>query len=148
MLNVNEVQNIIPHRFPFLFLDRVEELEPGVRAVAVKNVTINEWFFQGHLPGFPLMPGVVMVEALAQLVALTLWSVPENKDKKGLFGGIDKFQFRKPVFPGDTLRLEVSFLHSRRIFNTFSASATVDGKLVASGEVTMVLTNAGGMQAP
>ena len=148
MLNVNEVQQLIPHRFPFLFIDKVEELEPGVRAVAIKNVTINEWFFQGHLPEFPLLPGVVMVEALAQLVALTLWSVPGNKGKKGLFGGIDKFQFRKPVFPGETLRLEVKFIQSRRIFNTFSAKATVDGKVVASGELTMVLTNAGGMEAP
>lgn len=148
MLNVNEIQNIIPHRFPFLFIDKVEELEPGLRAVAIKNVTINEWFFQGHLPNFPLLPGVVMVEAMAQLVALTLWSVPANKGKKGLFGGIDKFQFRRPVFPGETLRMEVKFLNTRRIFNTFEVAATVDGKLVASGELTMVLTNAGGMEAP
>ena len=143
MLDINEIQKTIGVRFPFLFLDKVLELEPGTRAVAIKNFTANEWFFQGHLPGHPLVPGVLIVETLAQSVLLTLFSVPENKGKGGAFTGVDKFQFRKPVLPGDTLRMEVKFARRQGVFQTFSATASVEGKVVAFGELTMAVTEKG-----
>lgn len=142
-LEVKDIQGIIPHRYPFLFVDRVLELEPGQRAVGLKNVTTNEWFFEGHFPGYPLMPGVIMVEALAQLAAVALWSLPENKGKQGLFAGIENFRFRKPVQPGDALRLEVKLVRSRRVFFTFSAVASVGDKPVAEGELTLAIAPGG-----
>lgn len=143
MLDINEIQKIIGVRFPFLFLDRVLELEPGVRAVSIKNFTVNEWFFQGHLPGHPLVPGVLVLETMAQTSLVTLFSVPANKGKGGAFGGVEKMQFRKPVFPGDTLRIEVNLLRSQGVFRTFSATASVGEAVVASGELTMAVTDKG-----
>ncbi len=143
MLDIMEIQKIIGVRSPFLFLDRVLELEPGVRAVSIKNFTMNEWFFQGHLPGHPLVPGVLVIETMAQTSLVTLFSVPANKGKGGAFAGVEKMQFRKPVFPGDTLRIEVKLLGSQGVFRTFSATASVEGVVVASGELTMAVTEKG-----
>jgi 3-hydroxyacyl-[acyl-carrier-protein] dehydratase len=114
MLNIQEIMAIIPHRYPFLLIDRVVELEAGVRAVAEKLVTINEPFFQGHFPAYPVMPGVLIVEALAQAGAVAALSVPENAGKLVLFAGIDGCRFKRQVLPGDTLRLEVSLEKMRR----------------------------------
>ncbi|MDO8491353.1 MAG: 3-hydroxyacyl-ACP dehydratase FabZ [Dehalococcoidia bacterium] len=143
MLENKEIQAIIGVRFPFLFVDKVLELAPGTRAVAIKNFTANEWFFQGHLPGHPLVPGVLIIETLAQSALLTLFSVPENKGKGAAFSGVDKFQFRRPVLPGDTLRMEVQFVRSQGVFQTFSATASVEGKVAASGQLTMAVTEKG-----
>lgn len=101
MIENIDIQKIIPHRYPFILVDRIVEIVPGKKAVGIKNVTINEPFFQGHFPGNPIMPGVLIVEALAQLGATALLSIEENKGKLGVFTGIDKFRFRKQVVPGD-----------------------------------------------
>ena len=110
VLGIREIMEIIPHRQPFLLLDRVEELEPGVRAVAYKNVTYNEPFFAGHFPQEPVMPGVLMVEALAQAGAVAILSLEENKGKTAYFGGINNARFRKKVGPGDVLKLECEII--------------------------------------
>lgn len=138
-LNAREIQAIIPHRWPFLLVDRIEEIEEGARAVGLKNVTINEPFFQGHFPGHPVMPGVLIVEALAQVGAVALLSLPENKGKIALFAGIESFHFRQPVVPGDTLRLEVSLTKMRGPIGKGLAKAEVGGKVVAQGELTFAL---------
>ena len=108
MLDITEIKKIIPHRYPMLLIDRVEELIPGEKAVAKRNVTINEELFNGHFPGNPVMPGVLIVEALAQTGAVALLSLPEFKGKTAYFGGIKSAKFRKVVRPGDSLRLEVT----------------------------------------
>lgn len=144
MLSTKEIQEIIPHRWPFLLVDRVIELEPGQRAVGIKNVTASEWFFQGHFPGNPIMPGVLIAEALAQVGAVVVLSLPENRGKIVLFAGIDAFRFRKPVVPGDTLRLEVSLTKVRGPVGKGAARAEVDGKTVAEGELTFAVANAEG----
>lgn len=142
MLEAKEIQAIIPHRYPFLLIDRVLELEAGSRAVGIKNVTVNEPFFQGHFPGFPVMPGVLIVEALAQLGAVAVLTVPENKGKIVFFAGIDGLRFRKQVVPGDTLRLEVKMTKVRGPIGKGEAKASVDGKTVAEGELTFAVGNA------
>ena len=141
ILEAREIQQIIPHRWPFLLVDRVVEMEEGRRAVGVKNVTINEPFFQGHFPGYPIMPAVLIVEALAQVGAVALLSLPENKGKIGFFAGIDGFRFRRPVIPGDSLRLEVTLTRMRGPIGKGTAKATVDGQTVAEGELTFALGN-------
>jgi 3-hydroxyacyl-[acyl-carrier-protein] dehydratase len=142
MLNIQEIMAIIPHRYPFLLIDRVVELEAGVRAVAEKLVTINEPFFQGHFPAYPVMPGVLIVEALAQAGAVAALSVPENAGKLVLFAGIDGCRFKRQVLPGDTLRLEVSLEKMRRSIGKGQGRATVDGQLACEAELLFAVTAA------
>ena len=139
MLNVKEICEIIPQRAPFLMIDRVEELESGKHAVAYKNVCINEWYFGGHFPGNPIMPGVLIVEALAQTGAVAILSLEENKGKNALFAGIDKMKFKQMVVPGDVLRLEVNVIKCKGPIDVGEAIATVDGKVVAKGELTFAV---------
>ena len=139
MLDVNQIMEIIPQRSPFLMIDRVEEYIPGESAIAYKNVCINEPFFQGHFPGNPIMPGVLIVEAMAQTGAVAVLSLEENKGKNALFGGIDKLKFKKQVVPGDVLKLEVKILKRKGPIGVGEAIATVDGKLAAKGELTFAI---------
>jgi len=136
MFDVNEIMKLLPHRYPFLLVDRVTEIDPGKKIVGLKNVTINEPFFPGHFPGHPVMPGVLIVEAMAQTAAILVYSSSDdNKDKITYFVGIDNTKFRKPVVPGDQLRLELEVIGCRRGIYTFSGKAYVDGKLVTESEL-------------
>lgn len=139
MLDVNQIMEIIPQRAPFLMIDRVEEVVPGQSCVAYKNVCINEWYFQGHFPGMPIMPGVLITEALAQTGAVAVLSLEENKGKNALFGGIDKLRFKKQVVPGDVLKLEVKIIKSKGPIGVGEAIATVDDKVAVKGEITFAL---------
>ena len=139
MLDVNQIMEIIPQRSPFLMIDRVEEYIPGESAIAYKNVCINGPFFQGHFPGNPIMPGVLIVEAMAQTGAVAVLSLEENKGKNALFGGIDKLKFKKQVVPGDVLKLEVKIIKRKGPIGVGEAIATVDGKLAAKGELTFAI---------
>ena len=141
VLNTVQVMEILPHRAPFLLIDTVEELEPGVKAVAKKNVTFNEPFFTGHFPGNPIMPGVLITESLAQAGAIAILSMEENKGKNALFGGIDKMKFKKMVVPGDKLKLEVKIIKRKGPIGIGEAIATVDGKTVAKGELTFAVVD-------
>jgi 3-hydroxyacyl-[acyl-carrier-protein] dehydratase len=137
MLDINEIMKLLPHRFPFLLVDRVLEIDPGKKIVGLKNVTMNEPFFPGHFPGHPVMPGVLIVEAMAQVAAIFVYSSSDdNKDKITYFVGIDNTKFRKPVVPGDQLRLELEVIGCRRGIYTFSGKAYVDGKLVTESELS------------
>jgi 3-hydroxyacyl-[acyl-carrier-protein] dehydratase len=133
------IRELIPHRYPFLLVDRVIELTPGQRAVGIKNVSANEPFFQGHFPEFPVMPGVLIVEAMAQVGAVALMSVEENKGKLGLFAGIDNVRFKRQVKPGDTLLMEVELGSFRRGVGIGSAKATVDGELACRGDLMFAM---------
>jgi 3-hydroxyacyl-[acyl-carrier-protein] dehydratase len=136
MLDVNEIMKLLPHRYPFLLVDRITEIDPGKKIVGLKNVTINEPFFQGHFPGHPVMPGVLIVEAMAQVAAILVYSSSEeNKGKITYFVGIDNTKFRKPVVPGDQLRLELEVIGCRRGIYTFSGKTYVEGKLVTESEL-------------
>ena len=139
MLDITEIKRIIPHRYPMLLIDRVEELFPGEKAVARRNVTINEELFNGHFPGNPVMPGVLIVEALAQTGAVALLSLPEFKGKTAYFGGIKSAKFRKVVRPGDSLRLEVTLEKIRNNVGLGKAIATVDGKKACTAELTFMI---------
>ena len=141
-LDARAIERIIPHRYPMLLIDRVIELEPGKRAVAIKNVTRNEWFFEGHFPQQPIMPGVLIIEALAQTGAVAALSAEQFQGKLGLFAGIDGVRFRRQVAPGDQLRLEVTLERIRGPIGKAAASATVDGELAASGTLTFAMVDA------
>jgi 3-hydroxyacyl-[acyl-carrier-protein] dehydratase len=139
MMDVKEIQSILPHRYPFLLVDRILEIEPGKRAVAIKNVTINEHFFLGHFPGNPIMPGVLIVEAMAQVAGIMAFISGVQGDTV-YFMSIEKAKFRKPVVPGDQLRLDITTIQQRGNVWKFSGSATVDEKLVSEAEFTAMLT--------
>ena len=141
-LDARAIERIIPHRYPMLLIDRVIELEPGKRAVAIKNVTRNEWFFEGHFPQQPIMPGVLIIEALAQTGAVAALSAEQFQGKLGLFAGIDGVRFRRQVAPGDQLRLEVTLERIRGPIGKAAASATVDGEPAASGTLTFAMVDA------
>jgi 3-hydroxyacyl-[acyl-carrier-protein] dehydratase len=138
-LEAAEIMRIIPHRYPFLLIDRVVELEPGKRVVAIKAVTANEPQFTGHFPGRPIMPGVLMVEALAQAGAVAVLSLPEYHGKLALFAGIDECRFRRTVMPGDTLRLEVTLEKLRGMFGRARAVASVDGEPAVEATISFVI---------
>ena len=125
-----EIRELIPHRYPFLLVDRVEELEPGVRAVGLKNVSQNEPFFQGHFPDYPVMPGVLIIEAMAQVGAIGVMAGGEHRDKLALFAGIDGVRFRRQVLPGDVLRMEVEIDRLKGRAGRGTGRATVDGERV------------------
>jgi 3-hydroxyacyl-[acyl-carrier-protein] dehydratase len=136
VLNTQEIMKMLPHRFPFLLVDRIVELEEGKRVVGVKNVTINEPFFQGHFPGHPIMPGVLIIEAMAQVGGVFAMLTDEiSSDKVTYFAGIDNARFRKPVVPGDVLRLELELLNCRRGLYCFQGKAYVGDALVAEAEL-------------
>jgi 3-hydroxyacyl-[acyl-carrier-protein] dehydratase len=138
-MDITEIKEVLPHRYPFLLLDRVEELVPGERIVGLKNVTVNEPFFQGHFPEYPVMPGVLILEALAQAGALMMLRQMEEGTKAiPFFTGIDKARFRRQVVPGDQLRLEVTVLKQRLGLCRLAAKAMVDDELVAEAEISVV----------
>jgi len=142
LIDIRGILDAIPHRYPFLLVDRVLELEPGKRIVAVKNVSFNEPFFQGHFPGAPVMPGVLIVEALAQAGVVTALSHPANAGKLILFAGIDKVRFKRVVRPGDVLDLAVGVEMARGAVGRGKAVATVGGDLACRGELMFALTDA------
>ncbi|MDF2521967.1 MAG: 3-hydroxyacyl-[acyl-carrier-protein] dehydratase FabZ [Clostridia bacterium] len=139
MLNSIDIQNIIPHRYPFLLVDKITEIEYGKKAVGIKNVTVNEPFFQGHFPGNPIMPGVLIVEAMAQVGAVSILGMEANKGKLAVFTGIDGLRFRRQVVPGDTLRMEVEMLAFKRGIGKAKAEAYVGDELAASGELMFAI---------
>ena len=139
MLDIQAIKEIIPHRYPFLLVDRVTELEEGKRAVGFKNVTANEEFFNGHFPEYPVMPGVLIVEALAQVGAVAALSLEQNKGRLAFFAGIDNCRFKKQVVPGDVLRLEVELTKMRGPIGKGKAVATVDGQIACEAELTFAL---------
>lgn len=139
IFDYNQIKDIIPHRQPFLLIDRVVEYEEGERCVAIKQVSGNEPFFQGHFPEFAVMPGVLITEALAQTGAVAILNSGANKGKLALFAGIDKCRFKKQVTPGDTLQLEVEITKMRGPIGKGTAKATVDGQLACSCELTFAI---------
>ena len=139
MLGIKEIEEIIPHRHPFLLFVCIEELEPGVRAVGYKAVTFHEDFFRGHFPQEPVMPGVLIVEALAQTGAVAILSVPENKGKVAYFGAINNAKFKKKVVPGDKLKLECEIIKQKGPVGAGKATATVDGKVAVAAELTFMI---------
>jgi 3-hydroxyacyl-[acyl-carrier-protein] dehydratase len=141
-MDINEIQAIIPHRYPFLLIDRIVEIEPLKRIVAIKNVTVNEPFFQGHFPGAPVMPGVLIIEAMAQAGAVLLFREVSEADREGkllYFTSIEEAKFRKPVVPGDQVRLEVTVLKYKMGYCKLRAEAYVDGVLVTEANIASAL---------
>ena len=139
IIDINRIREIIPHRYPFLLVDRITYLEPGIKAIGYKNVTTNEPFFQGHFPGNPIMPGVLIVEALAQLGCVAMLIKEEYKNMIGLFAGIDGVRFKKPVYPGDKLDLSVELIKLKGPIGKFKSEAKVDGQLACEAEVLFAL---------
>ena len=141
MIDIREILSILPHAYPFLLIDRIVEVESGKRIVGIKNVTYNEPFFPGHFPGRPIMPGVLIIEAMAQTAGVLVFrSVPEAEHKKPVyFLGIDNARFRKPVFPGDQLRLEIEITRHRQAIWGFKGTALVDGQVVTEAELLAML---------
>lgn len=141
MLQADDIEAIIPHRYPFLLVDRIIEIEDGKSAVGIKSVTANEWFFEGHFPGRKVMPGVLIVEALAQVAAVTMLKGREADGKSPVFAGIDSLKFRRPVRPGDQLRLEFEVERMRGPYGRGSVRATVDGELAVEGTISFALAD-------
>jgi 3-hydroxyacyl-[acyl-carrier-protein] dehydratase len=140
-IDAEGIQQILPHRYPFLLVDRVIEITPPHRAVGIKQVTVNEPFFQGHFPGYPVMPGVLIVEAMAQVGGIAVLSAEDYRDKLALFAGIDNVRFKRQVRPGDTLRLEVELQQIRRGIGMGSGTATVEGELACRGDIMFALVD-------
>lgn len=138
MIDIKEIQGILPHRYPFLLVDRIIELESGKKAVGIKNVTVNEPFFVGHFPGNPIMPGVLVIEAMAQVAGILAFKSGVQGDSV-YFMSIERAKFRRPVTPGDQLRLEITTLHTRGNVWRFSGSAIVDEKVAAEAEFTAMV---------
>ncbi len=138
-LDINEIKKLIPHRYPFLLVDRVTHCVPGQSAKGYKNMTANEQFFEGHFPFKPIMPGVLMVEALAQLGCIAILMKDEFKDKLGVFTGIDGFKFRQMVIPGDRLDLEVELLKMKGPLGKLKATAKVGDKIACEGEISFAM---------
>ena len=141
-MELTDILEVLPHRYPILLVDRVLEIEPGARVVALKNVTANESFFQGHFPGHPVMPGVLQLEAMAQTASILIMRMPDNANKIGYFLSADKVKFRKPVVPGDTLFIDAEILSFRRSIGTAIASCTVNGQVVSSAELKFAIVDA------
>jgi 3-hydroxyacyl-[acyl-carrier-protein] dehydratase len=142
VVDIREIQRVLPHRYPFLLVDRIIELEPGRRARGIKNVTINEPFFAGHFPGYPVMPGVLVLEALAQVGACALLSQEEWQDRLAYLAGVDRMRFKRMVVPGDQLVLEVELVKLKGLIGKARGRATVEGELVAAGEFMFALESA------
>ena len=142
-MDIQQIQEMLPHRYPFLLVDRILEIEPGRRVVGLKNVTINEAFFQGHFPGQPIMPGVLIIEAMAQVGGVLLMrTLNANPEKKLMyFTGIDRAKFRRPVLPGDQVRFELELLHLRSRNSKMRARAYVEGTLVAEAEISCAIVD-------
>ena len=138
-LEAADIMRIIPHRYPFLLVDRIVELTPGRHAVGIKQVTANEPQFTGHFPGRPIMPGVLMVEALAQTAGVAVMTLEEYRGKLGLFAGIDECRFRRMVIPGDTLRLEVTVEKLRGMFGRVKGVASVDGEVAVEATLSIII---------
>jgi 3-hydroxyacyl-[acyl-carrier-protein] dehydratase len=147
--SITEIMKFLPHRYPFLFVDRIIELEPEKRIVGLKNVTVNEQFFQGHFPGAPVMPGVLIIEAMAQVAGVMIYrDLPDREKKLIYFTGIENAKFRRPVVPGDQLRIEMELLNRRSNFGKMQGRATVDGKLVAEAIVLFAIADHPGYSGP
>jgi 3-hydroxyacyl-[acyl-carrier-protein] dehydratase len=143
MMDIKDIQNLLPHRYPFLMVDRIIQMETGTKAVGIKNVTINEGFFQGHFPNHPIMPGVLIIEALAQVAGILALHSGAAVGKAVYFLSIERAKFRKPVVPGDQLKLEVSILQQRGNVWKFSGNAFVEDKIVAESEFTAMVADKG-----
>jgi 3-hydroxyacyl-[acyl-carrier-protein] dehydratase len=151
VFNVVEIMKFLPHRYPFLLVDRIVELDPPKRIVGLKNVTINEEFFQGHFPGAPVMPGVLILEAMAQVAGVLLYREMPDEDKSRkliYFTGVEGAKFRRPVVPGDQLRIEVDLVYRRNSFGKVSARALVEGKLVAEAQELFAVADRPGQSTP